>query len=116
MIRTFISAGLGVNAAVCSNLLRGSAENRWGLKGAGIQADCEEVAGFSGSGALTKLDRCHTSAARAWLTDFQGHSAVAADNRSPPTCSISRRSTWGRTRGSDAKIYESQSKTALQKV
>lgn len=115
MIRTFPAAALSVNAAVSFNLLRRSAENRWGFKGAGVQADCGEVAGFSGSGALTKLDRCHTSAARAWLTDFQGQSAVATDNRSPSICRISRRSTWGRTRGSDAKCMNHRARRPFKK-
>lgn len=116
MIRTFLAAALSVNAAVSFNLLRRSAENRWGFKGAGVPADCGEVAGFSGSGALTKLDRCHTSAARAWLTDFQGHSAVATDNRSPSICSISRRSTWGRThKMSDAKCMNHRATRPFKK-
>lgn len=57
MIRTFISDALGVSAAVSSNLLRRSAKNRWGLKGASVQADCGEVVGFSGSRSLDKAGR-----------------------------------------------------------
>lgn len=44
---------------------------------------CGGVAGFSGSGALPHLDGCHTSAAQAWLTDFQGGTRCSAGQSQP---------------------------------
>lgn len=93
MIHTFISAALSAAAAAAAvsfNLQSRSAENRWGLKGSGVGADRGEVAGFSRPGAPSQLDRCHTSAAHACLTDSQEYGDASA-NHSPSLCGVSRR-------------------------
>lgn len=71
MIHTFISSVLSVHAA-SFNLESRSAQNRWGLKGAGVQPARGEVAGLSAPGA-------------------QPHAA----NRSPSICSVSGRRAQG---------------------
>lgn len=119
MIHTFISAALSAAAAaaVSFNLESRSAENRWGLKGSGVGADHGEVAGFSRPGAPSQLDRCHTSAAHACLTDSQEHGNTPT--RRPITARHSAASAdGGRGReGTSARgrreIYDSRSETLL---